>query len=110
MDNRPITINTWLSRNIYAPGKPYEYYLYLLPYGLTRGRYGIVDTDYNNYAILYSCNDRTGIAVERFYINSRTNGLTFFNSKLILAALSRLSGYGVNVNGVVYSILTDKCN
>ena len=110
MDNRPITVNTWLARNIYAPGKPYEYYLYILPYGLTRGTYGIVDTDYNNYAIVYSCNDSTGVAVERFYINSRTKGLTSYNSQLILAGISRLSGYGVDVNGVVYSIITDKCN
>jgi hypothetical protein len=110
IDNKPITINTWLARNIYRPEKPYEYYLYFLPYGLQRGTYGIVDTDYNNYAIIYSCNDKTGITQERFYINSRTQGLTAYNSQLILAALSKLTGYGVNTSGYVNNILTEKCN
>ena len=84
--------------------------MFFLPYGLQRGTYAIVDTDYNNYAIIYSCTDRTGIAVERFYINSRTKGLTAYNNQLILTGLSKLSGYGANMNGVVYSILTEKCD
>ncbi len=99
-----------MARNIYAPGKPYEYYLYFLPYGLQRGTYGIFDTDYNNYAIIYSCNEKNGIAVERFYINSRTKGKTSYNVQLILAGLFRLREHGVDINDAVYSIIYEKCD
>ena len=77
---------------------------------MQRGTYGIVDTDYTNYSIVYSCNQKTGIAVERFYINSRTKGFNAYNNQLMLTALSKLSGYGADVSGVVYSILTERCD
>ena len=53
---------------------------------------------------------KTGIAVERFYINSRTKGFNAYNNQLMLTALSKLSGYGADISGVVYSVLTEKCD
>jgi hypothetical protein len=77
--------------------------------GVKEGRYGVFDTDFTNYAIVYACEPTTG--TQRFYINSRTKGSSAYNNQLVINAISKLQAYNVKTDFIVFSLLTDNnCN
>ena len=105
LTNAGDELDTALVKNTNKTGSPFEYYLFLRNQGTKQGNYGVFDTDYTNYAIVFSCDQSTG--QQRFYINSRTKGSTAYNNQLVISSIVKLQSY-VRTDNIVYSLLTDK--
>jgi hypothetical protein len=59
------------------------------PYAFHDYRYSVIDTDYENYALVYSCLNVDGKMEENAYILSRNKNLDVTTSGLLKRVLNR---------------------